>query len=49
MMTRAYEDYTTKLPKPSLGERLRTSFALFRVLLRFKRLYRGYFERMFEV
>jgi pimeloyl-ACP methyl ester carboxylesterase len=42
-----HEDYTTKLPKPSLRERLRTSLALFRVLLRFKRLYRGYFERMF--
>jgi pimeloyl-ACP methyl ester carboxylesterase len=42
-----HEDYTTKLPKPSLGERLRTSLALFRVLLRFKRLFRGYFERMF--
>jgi pimeloyl-ACP methyl ester carboxylesterase len=42
-----HEDYTTKLPKPSLGERLRTSLALFRVLLRFKRVYRGYFERMF--
>src|SRR5260370_16210621 len=42
-----HEDYTTKMPKPSLRERLRTSFALFRVLLRFKRLYRGYFERMF--
>jgi hypothetical protein len=37
----------TKVPKPSLGERLRTSLALFGVLLRFKRLYRGYFERMF--
>jgi pimeloyl-ACP methyl ester carboxylesterase len=43
----AHEDYTTKLPKPSLRERLRTSLALFCVLLRFKRLYRGYFERMF--
>jgi pimeloyl-ACP methyl ester carboxylesterase len=42
-----HEDYTTKLPKPSLGERLHTSLALFRVLLRFKRLYRDYFERMF--
>jgi pimeloyl-ACP methyl ester carboxylesterase len=42
-----HEDYTTQLPKPSLRERLRTSLALFRVLLRFKRLYRGYFERMF--
>src|SRR6516165_8182506 len=42
-----HEDYTTKLPKPSLRERLRTSLALFHVLLRFKRLYRGYFERMF--
>jgi pimeloyl-ACP methyl ester carboxylesterase len=42
-----HEEYTTKLPKPSLGESLRTSIALFRVLLRFKRLYRGYFERMF--
>jgi hypothetical protein len=35
------------VPKPSPAERLRTSLALFRVLLRFKRLYRGYFERMF--
>src|SRR6516225_125783 len=43
----AHEDYTTKSPKPSLRERLRTSLALFWVLLRFKRLYRGYFERMF--
>jgi pimeloyl-ACP methyl ester carboxylesterase len=43
----AHEDYTTRLPKPSLCERLCTSLALFRVLLRFKRLYRGYFERMF--
>jgi pimeloyl-ACP methyl ester carboxylesterase len=42
-----HEDYTTKVPKPSLGERLRTNLALFRVLLRFKRLYRAYFERMF--
>jgi pimeloyl-ACP methyl ester carboxylesterase len=42
-----HEDYTTKLPKPSLRERLRTSLALFCVLLRFKRLYRSYFERMF--
>src|SRR5262249_25615979 len=42
-----HEDYTTKLPTPSLFERLRTSLALFRVLLRFKRLYRGHFERMF--
>jgi len=42
-----HEDYTTKLPNPSLRERLRTCLALFRVLLRFKRLYRGYFERMF--
>ncbi len=42
-----HEDYTTKMPKPSLRERMRTSLALFRVLLRFKRLYRGYFERMF--
>ena len=29
----AHEDYTTKAPKPSLGERLRTSLALVRVLL----------------
>jgi pimeloyl-ACP methyl ester carboxylesterase len=43
----AHEDYTTNLPKPSLFERLRMSLALVRVLLRFKRLYRGYFERMF--
>jgi pimeloyl-ACP methyl ester carboxylesterase len=43
----AHEDYMTKLPKPSLFERLRLSLALVRVLLRFKRLYRGYFERMF--
>src|SRR6516165_5881514 len=42
-----HEDYTTKMPEPSLRKRLRTSLALFRVLLRFKRLYRGYFERMF--
>jgi pimeloyl-ACP methyl ester carboxylesterase len=43
----AHEDYTTQLPKPSLLERLRVSLALFRFLLQFKRLYRGYFERMF--
>jgi pimeloyl-ACP methyl ester carboxylesterase len=42
-----HEDYTTKLPKPSLGEQLRMSLSLLRVLLQFKRLYRGYFERMF--
>ena len=42
----AHEDYTTKSPKPSLGERLRTSLALFHVMLRFKRLLRGSFERM---
>jgi pimeloyl-ACP methyl ester carboxylesterase len=42
-----HEDYTTRMPKPTLSERLRTSLALFCVLLRFKRLYRGYFERMF--
>ena len=42
-----HEDYTTKLPKPSLRERLRTSLALFWALLRIRRLYRGYFERMF--
>src|SRR5262249_55196073 len=42
-----HEDYTTKLPKPSLLERLRTSLALFWALLRIRRLYRGYFERMF--
>jgi pimeloyl-ACP methyl ester carboxylesterase len=42
-----HEDYTTKLPTPSLIERLRTSLALVRVLLQLKRRYRGYFERMF--
>src|SRR5262245_49370238 len=42
-----HEDYTTKLPKPPLLERLRTSLALFWALLRIKRLFRGYFERMF--
>jgi pimeloyl-ACP methyl ester carboxylesterase len=41
-----HEDYTTKLPKPSLRERLRTNLALLRVVLRIKRLYRGFFERM---
>ena len=46
-MDPGHEDYTTKIPKPSLRERLRTNLALFRMLLRFKRLYRGYFERMF--
>ncbi len=40
------QEYTTRLPKPSLRERLRTSLALFHVVLRFKRLLRGYFERM---
>src|SRR5215471_3542508 len=34
-----HEDYTTKFPKPSLCERLRTSLALFRVLLRFRQVY----------
>jgi pimeloyl-ACP methyl ester carboxylesterase len=42
-----HEDYTTKLPAPSLRERLHMSLALVRVVLQFKRLYRGYFERMF--
>jgi pimeloyl-ACP methyl ester carboxylesterase len=42
-----HEDYTTRLPKPSLFERLRTSFALFRALLQLKRHYRRFFERMF--
>jgi pimeloyl-ACP methyl ester carboxylesterase len=42
-----HEDYTTKLPKPSLRERLRTNLALLRILLQIKRIYRGYFERMF--
>jgi pimeloyl-ACP methyl ester carboxylesterase len=42
-----HEDYTTKLPTPSLRERLRTNLALVRVLLQLKRRYRGYFERMF--
>jgi pimeloyl-ACP methyl ester carboxylesterase len=42
-----HEDYTTKLPTPSLFERLRTSLALFRALLQLKRHYRGFFERMF--
>jgi pimeloyl-ACP methyl ester carboxylesterase len=42
-----HEDYATKLPKPSLRERLRMSLALVRVLLQFKRRYRGYFQRMF--
>jgi pimeloyl-ACP methyl ester carboxylesterase len=46
-MDPGHEDYTTKLPTPSLGERLRTSFALFRALLQLKRHYRGFFERMF--
>ena len=41
-----HEDYTTRLPKPSLREQLRTSLALFHVVLRFKRLLRGSFERM---
>jgi pimeloyl-ACP methyl ester carboxylesterase len=42
-----HEDYTTKLPTPSLFERLRTSLALFRALLQLRRHYRGFFERMF--
>jgi pimeloyl-ACP methyl ester carboxylesterase len=42
-----HEDYTTKMPTPSLFERLRTSLALFRALLQLKRHYRGFFERMF--
>jgi pimeloyl-ACP methyl ester carboxylesterase len=42
-----HEEYTTKLPKPSLRERLRTSLALVWVLLQFKRRYRGHFQRMF--
>jgi pimeloyl-ACP methyl ester carboxylesterase len=41
-----HEDYTTRLPKPSIGEQLRTSLALFHVALRFKRLLRDSFERM---
>jgi len=46
-MDPGHEDYTTKLPTPSLFERLRTSLALFRALLQLKRHYRGLFERMF--
>jgi pimeloyl-ACP methyl ester carboxylesterase len=42
-----HEDYTTKLPNPSLFEWLRTRLALFRALLQLKRHYRGFFERMF--
>jgi pimeloyl-ACP methyl ester carboxylesterase len=42
-----HEDFTTKLPTPSLLERLRTSLALFRALVQLKRHYRGFFERMF--
>ena len=42
-----HEDYATRLPTPSLFERLRTSLALFRALLQLKRHYRGFFERMF--
>jgi pimeloyl-ACP methyl ester carboxylesterase len=41
-----HEDYTTSLPKPSLRERVRRSLARFHVMLRFKRLLRGTFERM---
>jgi pimeloyl-ACP methyl ester carboxylesterase len=41
-----HEDYTTRLPKPSLRERLRTSLALFRALLQLKQHYRRFFERM---
>jgi pimeloyl-ACP methyl ester carboxylesterase len=41
-----HEDYTTKLPTPSLRERLHTSLALFRVSLQIKRRYRDFFERM---
>jgi pimeloyl-ACP methyl ester carboxylesterase len=42
-----HEDYITKLPPPSLGERLHTSLALLRFSLQLKRRYRGFFERMF--
>src|SRR6516165_10312402 len=35
----AHEDYTIRLPPPSLFERLRTSFALVRALLQLKRHY----------
>jgi pimeloyl-ACP methyl ester carboxylesterase len=42
-----HEDYTIKLPTPSLFERLRTNLALCRALLQLKRHYRGFFEWMF--
>jgi pimeloyl-ACP methyl ester carboxylesterase len=42
-----HEDYITKLPTPSLRERLQTSLALLRAMMQIKRIYRGYFERMF--
>jgi pimeloyl-ACP methyl ester carboxylesterase len=42
----AHEDYPAQMPKQSLLDRLRQGLALVRVLLRFKRFYRGLFERM---
>jgi pimeloyl-ACP methyl ester carboxylesterase len=43
-----HEDYTTKLSRPKLRERLLTSLALLRVSLQIKRRYRSFFERMFS-
>jgi pimeloyl-ACP methyl ester carboxylesterase len=43
----AHEAYAVHMPKPTLGEVLRTSVGMVRVLLQFKRLHRGLFERMF--
>jgi pimeloyl-ACP methyl ester carboxylesterase len=43
----AHEDYPARTPKQTLLGSLRQTVALLRVLLQFKRLYRGLFERMF--
>jgi pimeloyl-ACP methyl ester carboxylesterase len=43
----AHEDYPAHTPKQTLLGKLRLGFALVRVLLHFRRLYLGIFERMF--
>jgi pimeloyl-ACP methyl ester carboxylesterase len=47
LLDSAHEAYPAFMPKPTLLDRLRLGFALVGVFVRFKRFYRGLFERMF--
>jgi pimeloyl-ACP methyl ester carboxylesterase len=42
----AHEHYLAHMPKQTLIEKVQQSFALLRIVLQFKRIYRGIFERM---